>query len=104
MMHCWKNIGPEWKTEDVLQVREILKDEHIPFKMPFSDIFFVNVFHTPAEDKRWTVLVREKDWEKVVRMLIKEDLIRGAELEICAVGMSPEPERVVPFGAPVPSR
>ena len=104
MMHCWKNIGPEWKTEDVLQVREILKDEHIPFKMPFSDIFFVNVFHTPAEDKRWTVLVREKDWEKVVRMLIKEDLIRGAELEICAVGMSPEAERVVPFGAPVPSR
>ena len=41
---------------------------------------------------------------KVVRMLIKEDLIRGPELEICAVGMSPEPERVVPFGAPVPSR
>ena len=104
MMHCWKNIGTEWKTEDVLQVREILKDEHIPFKMPFSDIFFVNIFHTPAEDKRWTVMVREKDWEKVVRMLIKEELIRGAELEICPVGTGPEPERAFPFGTPVPSR
>ena len=103
-MYNWKKIGPEWKTEDVIRVREILKGEHIPFKMPFSDIFFTNVFHTPAEDKRWTVMVREKDWEKVVRMLIREDLIRGAELEICAVGISPEPEQFVPFGAPVPSR
>ena len=104
MMHNWKSIGPEWKTEDVFQVREILKGEHIRFKMPFSDVFFVNIFHMPAEDKRWTVLVREKDWERVVRMLIKEDLIHGAELEICTVGVSPETERVIPFGAPVPSR
>ena len=100
----WKNIGPEWKTEDVFQVREILRGEQIPFKMPFSDIFFVNEFHRPSEDKRWTVMVREKDWEKVVRMLIREDLIRGAELEICAVGAAPEPERTVPLGVPVPSR
>ena len=104
MMHYWKYIGPEWKTEDVFQVREILKGEHIPFRMPLSDIFFVNMFRLPSNDKRWGVMVREKDWEKVVRMLIKEDLIRGAELEICAVGMSPESERVAPFGAPVPSR
>ena len=39
MMHNWKSIGPEWKTEDVFQVREILKGEHIRFKMPFSDVF-----------------------------------------------------------------
>ena len=100
----WKNIGPEWKTEDVYQVREILRGEHIPFKMPFSDIFFVNEFHRPAEDKRWNVMVREKDWEKAVRMLIRENLIRGAELEICAVEMVPEPERTVLSGVPVPSR
>lgn len=72
--------------------------------MPFSDIFFVNEFHRPAEDKRWTVMVREKDWEKAVRMLIRENLIRGAELEICAVEMVPEPERTVLSGVPVPSR
>ena len=58
----------------------------------------------PAEDKRWTVMVREKDWEKAVRMLIRENLIRGAELEICAVEMVPEPERTVLSGVPVPSR
>ena len=103
-MFHWKKIGPELKTEDVYQVQEILRDEHIPFKMPFSDIFFVNEFHRPAEDKRWTVMVRERDWEKAVRMLIRENLIRGAELEICAVSTAPEPERAVPLGAPVPSR
>ena len=100
----WKNIGPEWKTEDVFRVREILKGEHIPFKMPFSDIFFVNVFNMPAEDKRWTVMVREKDWARVVRLLIREDLIRGPELEICAVGMTPEPERAVPLRVLASSR
>ena len=100
----WKNIGPEWKTEEVFRVREILKGEHIPFKMPFSDIFFVNEFHRPAEDKRWTVMVREKDWERVARRLIREDLIRGAELEICAVGIATEPERAVPLRALVSSR
>ncbi len=49
-------------------------------------------------------MVREKDWEKAVRMLIRENLIRGAELEICAVEMVPEPERTVLSGVPVPSR
>ena len=58
-MSHWKQVGPEWKTEDVFRVREILKCEHIPHKMPFSDVFFTSVFHTPAEDKRWGVLVRE---------------------------------------------
>ena len=48
--------------------------------------------------------VRGKDWEKAVRMLIRENLIRGAELEICAVEMVPEPERTVLSGVPVPSR
>jgi len=104
MMHCWKYIGPEWKTEDVFQVREILKGEHIPFKMPLSDIFFVNMFHLPSNDKRWGVMVRKKDWEKVVRLLIREDLISGADLEACAFEADPEPEEAIRFCAPVPSR
>ena len=104
MMHYWKYIGPEWKTEDVFQVREILKGEHIPFRMPLSDIFFVNMFRLPSNDKRWGVMVREKDWEKVVRLLIRDDLISGADLEACAVESDPEPEAAVRYCAPVPSR
>ncbi|MBR5960033.1 MAG: hypothetical protein IKZ98_03495 [Clostridia bacterium] len=103
-MHSWRNIGPEWKTEDTLRVREILKGEHIPFKMPFTDVFFVNTFRLPSEEKRWSVMVRVRDWEKVVRLLIGEGLISGAELEACAFEIEPEPEGTVCFCAPVPSR
>ncbi len=74
-MNCWRQIGPEWKTEIVFRIREILREEHIPFRMPFSDIFFVNVFRKPAEDKRWGILVREKDRERVTDLLVREDII-----------------------------
>ena len=74
-MNCWKQIGPEWRTEAVFQIREILRGEHIPFRMPFSDIFFVHVFHHLAEDKRWGILVREKDRERVADLLAQEGLI-----------------------------
>lgn len=74
-MNHWRQIGPEWETETVFQIREILKGEHIPFRMPFSDIFFVHVFHALAEDKRWGILVREKDREKVADLLVQEGLI-----------------------------
>ena len=74
-MNHWRQIGPEWKTETVFRIREILKEEHIPFRMPFSDIFFVNVFQKPAEDKRWGILVREKDRERAAALLVREDII-----------------------------
>ena len=74
IMNKWTNIGPEWKTEDIFRIREILKDEHIPFRMPFADVFFANTFNMPAADRRWGILVREKDWEKTVAVLVREGL------------------------------
>lgn len=74
MMNHWQNLGPEWKTETAFQVREILKSEHIPFRMPFSDVFFASFFHLPAEDKRWGILVRRKDWERAVKLLARDGL------------------------------
>ena len=60
-MKRWTSLGPEWKTADIFRIREILRDEHIPFKMPFYDVFFANTFNMPSEEKRWGILVREKD-------------------------------------------
>ena len=73
-MNHWQNLGPEWKTETAFRVREILRSEHIPFRMPFSDVFFASFFHLPAEDKRWGILVREKDREKAVNLLARDGL------------------------------
>ena len=88
-MNRWKQVGPEWRTEEVFRVRELLKCEHVPFKMPFSDVFFTSLFHTPAEDKKWGVLVREKDWKKAVALLEQEGLCAGGNL-LPAHGSLPE--------------
>ena len=90
-MSHWKQVGPEWKTEDVFRVREILKCEHIPHKMPFSDVFFTSIFHTPAEDKQWGVLVRDKDLERVVDLLVREGLCDAEMLPAHRACPEPEP-------------
>ena len=36
----WVNMGPEWKTEEIFRIRELLKENRIPFRMPASDLFF----------------------------------------------------------------
>ena len=73
-MKRWTSLGPEWKTADIFRIREILRDEHIPFKMPFYDVFFANTFNMPSEEKRWGILIRKKDMEKVIALLIREGL------------------------------
>lgn len=73
---AWVPIGPEWKTTDTFQIRELLRGEQIAFKMLFSDMFFTSIFHLPAEDKRWSILVRRKDRERTVALLAQEGLIR----------------------------
>ena len=75
LLSDWVPIGPEWRTETVFQVLELLKGERIRFKMPFSDMFFTSVFHLPNKDKRWSILVRRHDWERVVTLLAQEGLI-----------------------------
>ena len=89
----WQSVGPEWKTEDIFRIREILKEEHIPFRMPFSDIFFANLFRTPAADKRWSILVREKDRTKAATLLTREGLACGSLRQIAAEGRKETKER-----------
>ena len=70
----WVQIGPAWKTEVVFRVREVLRSEQIDFRMPSSDIFYMCVLHHSAEDRRWSVLVRRREWEKAVTILAREGL------------------------------
>ncbi len=44
-MNRWEYIGPVWNTETVYRILEIFRDEKIPYKMPFSDVFFTSYFH-----------------------------------------------------------
>ena len=105
-MKRWTSIGPEWKTEDIYRVRQILRDEHIPFKMPFYDVFFANTFNMPSEDRRWGILVREKDLEKVITLLIREGLACRALWKDFAGEpcRDKSPERAPGILSPVPSR
>ena len=70
----WTDMGPEWKTEDIFRIRELFRENHISFRMPFSDLFFTSVFHMPEKDKRWGIRVREKDRSKAAALLIREGL------------------------------
>ena len=74
-MNRWEYIGPVWDTETVYRVLEILRGENIPYKMPFSDVFFTSYFHPVSKDRHWGIMVRRKDWEKTVKVLEKEDLV-----------------------------
>ena len=71
----WTDIGPEWKTEDIFRIREIFRENHIPFRMPFSDLFFTSVFHMPEKNKRWSIRIREKDCPKAAALLVRENLV-----------------------------
>ena len=86
-MNHWKNIGPEWKTGEAFQIRELLRSEHIAFRMPFSDMFFTSIFRLPADDKRWEIQVKERDWERAAALLIREGL--------ASLNMFPQPETAV---------
>ena len=85
----WTDMGPEWKTEDIFRIRELFRENHISFRMPFSDLFFTSVFHMPEKDKRWGIRVREKDRSKAAALLIRENLACGDLLR----GIVEEPRR-----------
>ena len=90
-MNRWEYIGPVWETENVYRVLEILRGEKIPYKMPFSDVFFTSYFHPVSKERRWGIMVRRKDWGKVVEILEKEGLVHrrmlpDAEPEAPAAG------------------
>ncbi len=85
----WTDMGPEWKTEDIFRIRELFRENHISFRMPFSDLFFTSAFHMPEKDKRWGIRVREKDRSKAAALLIRENLACGDLLR----GIVEEPRR-----------
>ena len=105
-MKRWTSIGPEWKTEDTFRIREILKSEHIPFRMPFADTFFTYTFSLPDKEKRWAVLVREEDLEKVTGLLLREELLCRNKQKAPAASSCPagSPDPVPGVLSPVPSR
>ena len=75
-MKHWEYIGPVWNTETVFRIFEIFRDEKIPYKMPFSDVFFTSYFHPVAKERHWGIMVRRKDWGKAVDVLAREGLVR----------------------------
>ncbi len=77
-MSRWIDIGYKWKTEAAYTVREFLKEEGIPFRMPFDDMFFQNMYHLPHRTRIWGIKVRKKDLARVLVLLEKEGLITSA--------------------------
>ncbi len=52
-MSKWIEIGYKWKTETACRVREFLKENRIPFRMPFDEMFFQSMYHLPHRDHIW---------------------------------------------------
>ena len=76
-MSKWIDIGNKWKTETTYRVREFLKENKVPFRMPFDDMFFRSMYHLPHRDWVWGLRVKKKDLESVLALLEKEGFIRS---------------------------
>ena len=74
-MNRWTDIGPIWNTETTYRIRELLKENRIPFRMPFDEMFFQSMYHLPHRDRIWGIQVQKKDSARVMSMLAKEGLI-----------------------------
>ena len=74
-MSRWIDIGPIWNTETTYRVREFLKENRIPFRMPFDEMFFQSMYHLPHRDHIWGIRVRKKDLVFVLALLEKEGFI-----------------------------
>ena len=77
-MSRWIDIGYKWNTETTYRVREFLKGERIPIRMPNDDMFFQNMFRLPHKARIWGIEVRKKDLARVLALLEKEGLIPAA--------------------------
>ncbi len=76
-MSGWIDIGPIWNTETNYRVREFLKENRIPFRMPSDEMFFQSMYHLPHRDRIWGIKVRRKDLAFVLAMLEKERFIHS---------------------------
>ena len=77
-MSRWIDIGYKWNTETTYRIREFLKGERIPFRMPFDDMFFRSMYHLPHKTWIWGLKVRRNDLACVLSLLEKEGLIPAA--------------------------
>ena len=57
-MSRWIDIEPRWNTETTYRVREFLKENRIPFRMPFDEMFFQSMYHLPHRDRIWGLKVQ----------------------------------------------
>ena len=76
-MSGWIDIGPIWNTETNYRVREFLKENRIPFRMPSDEMFFQSMYHLPHRDRIWGIKVRRKDLALVLALLEKERFIHS---------------------------
>ena len=74
-MSRWIDIGPKWTTETMYNVREFLKENRIPVRMPCDEIFFRSMYHLPHGNWVWGIEVRRKDLACALERLEKEGFI-----------------------------
>lgn len=57
-MFKWKRIKREQLAEDVVRIREILKEEHMKHRIFFNDRFLASPFQFPAMENFAEIRVR----------------------------------------------
>ncbi len=77
-MSRWTDMGYKWKTETTYRVREFLKENRIPFRMPSDEVFFQSMYHLPHRDWTWGIKVRRKDLAGVLSLLEKEGFMHSS--------------------------
>jgi hypothetical protein len=81
-MSKWIEIGYKWKTETACRVREFLKENRIPFRMPFDEMFFQSMYHLPHRDHIWGIRVGRKNLAFVLALLEKEGFIHNPSSKV----------------------
>ena len=76
-MFGWMTLGKRWRTEQVYEALEVLKEHRIPTRMPSDDMFFVGPFHLPHPDMRWEINVRRRDYRRALALLAREGLVNA---------------------------
>ena len=56
------------------KIRELLKENGIPMRMPSDEMFFQSMYHLPHRDRLWGIKVRKKDLARIRAMLAKEEV------------------------------
>ena len=80
----WKQLGPKWPTMEVFRVLELLRERHIPYRMPLDDMFSYNIFRPCHPGLRWEILVRRRDWDRAIALLVGDGLLNRSTLDLDA--------------------